>query len=74
MKVKIEIELEPCPFCGNTDLLVGTSNEIRLDGDEDNFAVCCDVDRGGCGACSGYALSRLKAVEYWNKRSEQNAK
>ena len=69
MKIKIEMELKPCPFCGNTNLFVGTSDEIHEDGDKHNYAVCCDFEQGGCGACGGYELSKIKAVENWNKRA-----
>ena len=68
--MKIDIELKPCPFCGNTNLTIGTSAVLHGDDDEDNYAVCCGVSEGGCGGTSGYALSKLKAVENWNKRND----
>ena len=66
--MKIEIELKPCPFCGNTNLFVGTSAQLHGDDDEDDYAVCCDFEQGGCGATGGYQLSKIKAIELWNKR------
>ena len=66
--MKVKIKLKPCPFCGNTKLTVGSSAVIREDNDYDNYAVCCDYNKGGCGACSGYQLSRYEAVKLWNER------
>ena len=70
-----EIKLKPCPFCGETDTLVIT-NCIELEECE-NFkkcecdgckTICCDVNKGGCGAASGYAINEDLAIEKWNRR------
>ena len=62
------IELKPCPFCGKEDLFVGTDHEIDLDLLSGMFAVCCDFQNGGCGACSGYRDTKEEAIEAWNRR------
>ena len=71
MKVKVEVELKPCPFCGNTKLFVGDSDAIKNDDDHINFTVCCDFEQGGCGATCGYELTKAKAITKWNTRCKQ---
>ena len=34
--------------------------------------VVCDVEKGGCGASTGYAGDRLKAISKWNRRSYED--
>lgn len=86
-----EIRLEPCPFCGNEDLEFANMHDLEECGnfDTDNClcngyenvtcgykSVICSVQRGGCGASSGYYISEEKAAEAWNRRAgkegEQN--
>ena len=66
-------KLNPCPFCGKTDP-VGVflhSQIVCLDDlyDEDYFAVCCDAQKGGCGAVGGYKEERGDAIDVWNRRA-----
>ena len=68
MRVKVKYKLKPCPFCNNTNIVIGTSKELHGDDDVDDYAVCCNVNSGGCGACSGYSLSIGTAIKRWNKR------
>ena len=72
-------ELKPCPFCGGTQLFVGTIAEIEMmdEGHTDyllksqNYAVVCNYIEGGCGASSGGdARSEEEAIEAWNRRAE----
>ncbi len=70
-------ELKPCPFCGQDTAVVVTHDEIRSlpntdDYEDANFAVCCNSLEGGCGATSGYNLTRKLARKAWNKRSNKN--
>lgn len=64
-----ENELKPCPICQKH----GTAN--CADGftiahlDENQFAVCCDVNRGGCGCMSGFRGTRYEAILAWNYRA-----
>ena len=61
--------LKPCPFCGNTNLFVGTKSEIEDESvDSDYYTVCCDYTSGGCGAKSGYRMYREDAIALWNSR------
>ena len=73
------LKLKPCPFCGGTQLFVGTIAEIEMQ-DEDHpdylhsskiYAVVCDYIKGGCGASTGGgAISKEEAIEAWNRRAE----
>lgn len=35
-----------------------------------DYAVICDFNWGGCGACGGYRETPKDAAEAWNKRVE----
>lgn len=75
-----EIKLKPCPFCGKINTLTITScvelEECKnFEGCEfDGYkTICCDVNKGGCGAASGYAIDESLMIEKWNRRAgEQN--
>jgi Lar family restriction alleviation protein len=69
--MKAEIELKPCPFCGeaNTDDLVVISEWRTIPGpkgsiNDHNFNVACS-----CGAMGPDADTPEKAVERWNNRA-----
>lgn len=67
-------DLKSCPFCGHTEFLtVGTGKEFSGGADElcNDFAVCCDYTRGGCGATCGYSETPEEAVDKWNRRAGQ---
>ena len=67
----IEAKLKPCPFCGKKDIAVYSDAEINESDNEPKcYAVCCDVNNGGCGATGGYKKTREEAAENWNKRTE----
>ena len=68
--MKAKIKFKPCPFCGNTNVVLGSSKEIHGDGNDFEFAVCCDINNGGCGACSGYHTNTIEVIKNWNKRSD----
>ena len=64
-------ELKPCPFCGKSLAELGTAAEIDMDtepGADNERAVVCDYNAGGCGATSGYRNTPEAAVEAWNRR------
>jgi hypothetical protein len=52
------INLALCPFC---DFDVARASQVA-----DGFRVICDLERGGCGAEGGVALTVPGAVGLWN--------
>lgn len=66
----MNIELKPCPFCGNEHLKVGTEKDFDPDMPYPStyVAVCCCIHQGGCGAVSGFKPIMQEAVELWNMR------
>ena len=66
-------KLKPCPFCNNSlSLLLATAAEIDLDdedGADEQWAVVCNFNKGGCGATSGYRDTPESAVDAWNRRA-----
>ena len=70
------IELKPCPFCGNRTApeVVSISELDSVDGNEwydSHFTVVCSMWNGGCGAsvrCNNE--SREAAAESWNRRKD----
>lgn len=73
-----EIKLKPCPFCGRVKPFLGRLTEIEtVDANHpdydllnEQFAVVCDAQNGGCGTTSGFFASKNKACEAWNRRAE----
>jgi Lar family restriction alleviation protein len=66
-KLKIEIELKQCPFCGGEDIEINRMyiNPFSPDSPPDEVNV-------GCISCGvGYTEeSELEAIEAWNTRAE----
>ena len=75
-----EIKLKPCPFCGGTDtLIIGTCTELEeckyFEACEISAykTICCNVNKGGCGASCGFDVDESRMIEKWNRRAgEQN--
>ena len=77
--------LLPCPFCGKTDSLVlwnGNTEEYELstpqganiyeeDNCTDSLCIVCDVFKYGCGASSGFSITKVNAIAKWQKRTNQ---
>lgn len=79
------IELKNCPFCGKSVAEMTNAQELEncanFEGDEcpcrsyEDIASCnlhivvCSVNRGGCGAASGYYTTAREAAEKWNRRT-----
>lgn len=71
-------ELKPCPFCGGTNLFIGTIAECEMQ-DESHpdyqnnsavYTVVCDYLEGGCGASTGgSARNENEAISLWNRRT-----
>lgn len=83
MPKKIDYIIAPCPFCGSAKApTVTTAQEseqcvhfesasckcFELDAECEVAHVVCDMTKGGCGASSGYYLSKGEAVSKWNAR------
>lgn len=75
-----DTNLLPCPFCGNKTALKICSAEEALDSTLPRdacecYAVVCAANPkgfGGCGASSGFRLSREAAAAAWNQRRSNN--
>lgn len=63
-----EIELKPCPFCGNTKS-VECVKEKNCYGDN-YYYVGCVPFYGGCGASTCTRDTEDEAIEAWNRRSD----
>lgn len=68
--------LNPCPFCGKTEIVVLDANEIEeYDRDSERwvpdpyYAAVCSFTEKGCGAIGGYRPTKTEAAEAWNQRS-----
>lgn len=66
-----------CPFCGNTEVIVGTVSDLEfMDEFDENYEfyktmymVCCPMNKDGCGSSSCCIGSKNKAIAAWNTRS-----
>ena len=64
-------ELKSCPFCGGTNLFVGTIAECEMQDETHTdyknnsklYTVCCDYTKGGCGA-SNCAQEKVNGGNY----------
>ena len=65
---KAEKELKPCPFCGRTESVRIRIYPSSWKYTEDQYAIVCDHNRGGCGSESGHYSDPEKATKYWNMR------
>ncbi|MBQ6969820.1 MAG: Lar family restriction alleviation protein [Synergistaceae bacterium] len=59
MKVTLEVELKPCPFCGGEAILAQQEYSLGY-----HFLVCCSQ----CGFEQHVYTSQAEAVADWNKR------
>ena len=58
-------ELKPCPFCGEDEALIETSEKcIRL-----VYAQAYQVHCNDCCATTEWSHDKEKAIEAWNKRA-----
>lgn len=64
-----ELELKPCPFCGESEP-VRMMVRAGKDGWRNRYFILCEYDNGGCGASSGWYHSKEEALESWNRRAE----
>ena len=61
--MKTKSVIKPCPFCGK-------EGSVYMLKEGKDYAVICDFNWGGCGACGGYRETPKDAAEAWNKRVE----
>lgn len=61
--MKTKSVIKPCPFCGQ-------ERSVYMLKEGKDYAVICDFNWGGCGACGGYRETPKDAAEAWNKRVE----
>lgn len=74
--------VKECPFCGKIESVefanLREEEECNMFDDDrcpafescecSGVYVICSVNKGGCGASSGFAWRKDKAVELWNRR------
>lgn len=70
------MELKPCPFCGNKNLIVNTIDKVPLNDEPDewektHYTVNCPYNDGGCGTTIAWVYDTAEeAVEAWNRRKQ----
>lgn len=70
-----KLKLKPCPFCGKAEALrCVRASEVDNEVAQDDIAVICDFNHGGCGSCSGYRPTKKEAIELWNTREKNEEK
>ncbi len=67
--------LLPCPFCGKQIAEIGTCKNMEecehfeeCPAVEPYVCVVCSINRGGCGASTGYQEGVEQAIAAWNRR------
>ena len=68
------IEILPCPFCGNRDIVWfdthhSSYNEYGESLANKSVSLVCDVLGDGCGCQSMTNVNPIKCIESWNKRT-----
>lgn len=79
------INLKPCPFCDAKTAIITNAHELeecsnfdyyncpcnKFESNPCNYyTIVCNVNNGGCGASTGYFLTKQKAIKAWNRRTE----
>lgn len=68
------MKLLRCPFCGGKiiefDSCQGLEDCVNFEKCEENgyYAIVCSGNKGGCGASTGYFVTKREAVVAWNRR------
>lgn len=76
-RVTMDINLKPCPFCGNkaAPQIMDQNQALWRDPDYDGdlrIVVCCAARNGGCGASTGFCDNDDEAVAAWNRRTAED--
>lgn len=68
--------LLPCPFCGKQIAEIGNCKNMEecehfeeCPAVEPYVCVVCSINKGGCGASTGYHEGVEKAIAAWNRRA-----
>ena len=72
-------KLLPCPFCGEHATKIATCMQLEecahfeeCPAAEPYVCMVCSIDKGGCGASTGYYDSAEKANAAWNRRAQES--
>lgn len=71
------MKIEKCPFCGKQIAEIGDCKNMEecehfeeCPAVEPYFCVVCSINKGGCGASTGYQEGVEKAIAAWNRRAK----
>ena len=70
------MKIEKCPFCGKQIAEIGNCKNMEecehfeeCPAVEPYVCVVCSINKGGCGASTGYQEGVEKAIAAWNRRN-----
>lgn len=74
-------KLRECPFCGKQSVEIATCMQLEecahfeeCPAAEPYVCMVCSINKGGCGASTGYYDSAEKANAAWNRRAQPSEK
>jgi hypothetical protein len=75
------MKIEKCPFCGKQIAEIGNCKNMEecehfeeCPAVEPYVCVVCSINKGGCGASTGYQEGVEKAIAAWNRRANPENK
>ncbi|MBU2701144.1 hypothetical protein Ga0466249_002258 [Sporomusaceae bacterium BoRhaA] len=62
-----------CPFCGGKNIEFDDCKGTEACNNFEEcksayYTVVCNINKGGCGASSGYYQTKEQAIKAWNRR------